>query len=42
MSNLFEIYDEYFHLGLFTKDDLKLFVEVGFITADEEVKIESR
>ncbi|WCE95531.1 XkdX family protein [Limosilactobacillus fermentum] len=36
---MFEIYDSYYHMGLFTKDDIALFVEVGDLTQDQADKI---
>lgn len=36
---MFEIYNDYFKMGLFTKADLDTFVLVGMLTADEETKI---
>ncbi len=36
---MFEIYNDYFKMGLFTKADLDTFVLAGMLTADEETKI---
>lgn len=35
----FDYYDSYYKLGLFTKDNLDLFVSVGFLSAEDEAKI---
>ena len=36
---MFEVYKDYYAQGLFTKDDLALFVQAGMLTADEEDRI---
>ncbi|MEO5283664.1 XkdX family protein [Limosilactobacillus allomucosae] len=36
---MFGIYKSYYEMGLFTKDDLDLFVEVGDLSADQENQI---
>lgn len=36
---MFEIYDSYYHMGLFTKADLDLFVQAEMLTADQEQQI---
>lgn len=36
---MFGLYKEYYQKGLFTKDDLALFVEAKMLTADEEREI---
>lgn len=36
---MFEVYKDYYAQGLFTKDDLDLFVQAGMLTADEEDRI---
>lgn len=35
----FDYYNSYYKLGLFTKDNLDLFVSVGFLSQDDENKI---
>lgn len=35
----FNYYNEYFKKGLFTKEDLALFVEVNMLSAEDEQKI---
>ena len=36
---MFDIYNNYYKMGLFTKADMDTFVLAGMLTADEEVKI---
>ena len=36
---MFDLYKNYYEQGLFTKDDLDLFVEAKMLTADEEAQI---
>ena len=36
---MFDIYNSYYKMGLFTADDLETFVLAGFITADEKNEI---
>lgn len=36
---MFEIYELYYKMGLFTADDIKLFVEVNDLTQEEADKI---
>lgn len=36
---MFEIYQRYYKMGLFTVADIKLFVEVGDLTQEEADKI---
>lgn len=36
---MFEIYNSYYKMGLFTVDDIKLFVEVNDLTQEEADKI---
>ena len=35
----FDYYNEYYKMGLFTKDNLDLLVSVGYLSADDEAKI---
>lgn len=35
----YDFYNEYYHLGLFTKENLEMFVEVGFLSQADEQKI---
>lgn len=35
----YDFYNEYYHLGLFTKENLEMFVEVGFLNQADEQKI---
>lgn len=35
----FEYYNSYYKMGLFTKENLELFVEVGMLSAEDEQKI---
>ncbi len=34
-----EYYEKYYKMGLFTRENLDLFVEVGMLSADDEKKI---
>lgn len=36
---MFDIYNNYYKMGLFTADDLATFVLAGFITEDQKNKI---
>lgn len=36
---MFDIYDSYYKMGLFTKADMDLFVTAGMLSADDEAKI---
>lgn len=35
----YDFYNEYYRLGLFTKENLEMFVEVGFLSQADEQKI---
>lgn len=35
----FDYYSDYYHMGLFTKENLDLFVEVAMLSAEDEAKI---
>ena len=34
-----DYYNDYYHMGLFTKENLDLFVEVAMLSAEDEAKI---
>lgn len=35
----YDYYNDYYKMGLFTKENLDLFVEVGMLSAEDEQKI---
>ena len=35
----FDYYNDYYHMGLFTKENLDLFVAVAMLSAEDEAKI---